>query len=555
MPSLPFTAGITASLTWFPDINGGKGGLVYFNDSGKLAWYNGLSWTILPNTLMTGYNQFSQYDPVNKVILFGNGSGLYKLNSSLVVTGLTKPPISLGINGSLVSNDPISGNFIVTDLSTGAWWQYSVTTDAWTQLTTLKNAPNFGGYNGRGSSNQFHVPIPDYGVILYFDHKTNPSTVYLYKHAEKNSTSLPPPPVSGKLPAWVNALPLWQWHAIPNTALSSVAPSVRRLGATGPSAKITAWNGATLKRSGSVYMIGAAGGHADYAGNEVDALTLNTENPKWVELRASSVNADIIQGTQFYLDKRPAATHTYYTTQFINSLNRMMIFGRGGVNGSMFPAPPADSPYIGTKRSFSFNVATNEWDSPDYIAQFPGVGGDTTAALAVKHPITEDFYYSRGYGDGWYRWSPATNTWSKLSGTTRSPWYAGAAIDPIRNRMLIIGGYTPAAPAVTNLDGKYIPTTFTGLGADVLKVGSYPGVIYDETNDDYLVIYNTATSIEMYRVNASTWKVDVPPITGTPPAHRTNGIQNAVQYVPELGGIVIANSYAGNVYFMRTSTR
>lgn len=233
---------------------------------------------------------------------------------------------------------------------------------------------------------------------------------------------LPLPPPSGKLPAWVNALPLWQWHAIPNTALSSVEPSVRRLGITGPSSKITTWNGAALKRSGSVYMLGAAGGHGDYAGNEVDAIALNTENPRWVELRASSVNADITDKTQFYLDKRPAATHTYYTTQFIDSLDRMIVFGGGGLNGLIFPRPPVDSPYFGSRRSFSFNMATNEWDLPDYIAQYPG-SGDATAALAVKHPITGDFYYSRSYGDGWYRWSPASNTWTKLSGTTRAPWY------------------------------------------------------------------------------------------------------------------------------------
>lgn len=121
--------------------------------------------------------------------------------------------------------------------------------------------------------------------------------------------------------------------------------------------------------------------------------------------------------------------------------------------------------------------------------------------------------------------------------------------------MLIVGGYSPVAPTVANLDGTNIPTAFTGLGADALKVTNYPGVIYDETNDNYLVFYNTATSIEMYRVNASTWNVDIPPTTGTPPTRRMNGIQNAVQYVPELGGIVIANSYTGNVYFMRTSTR
>ena len=54
-------------------------------------------------------------------------------------------------------------------------------------------------------------------------------------------------------------------------------------------------------------------------------------------------------------------------------------------------------------------------------------------------------------------------------------------------------------------------------------------------------------------VRASDWYVDVPPITGALPTARPNGILNAVQYVPELKGVVVANSYGGNVYFMRTS--
>lgn len=414
--------------------------------------------------------------------------------------------------------------------------------NSWSRLTGATN------WNTILTSGFANTPI--WGIIPRTNSSPSPTPTPL-----PTPVPVPPvvtPPAQGTIPAWVSVLPLWQWHEIPNTALSSVEPKVKPLGSTGPSSKITSWNGASLKRSGSVYMLGAAGGHADYAGNEVNALALNATTPKWVELRATSRNSDITNGTQFYLDKRPAATHTYYTTQFIDSLNRMVVFGGGGLNGP-FPAPPIDSPYFGSKRSFSFNVASGDWDSPDYIAHYPG-DGNATAALAVKHPVTDDFYYSRSYGAGWYKWTKATNTWSKLSNVTRAPWYAGAAIDPVRNRMLIVGGYSPASPVVTNLDGTTVPSvTFTGLGSNVLKVTGYPGVIFDEANDTYLVFYNTATSIGMYRVNASTFSVDIPKVTGTIPAARPNGIQNSVQYVPELGGFVIANSYTGNVYFMRTS--
>ena len=359
------------------------------------------------------------------------------------------------------------------------------------------------------------------------------------------------------MPAWVTNLPLLQWHQIPNTKLSSVAPSPPSLGISGPASKITAWNGATLKRQGSVYLLGAAGGHADYAGNEVNALQLNTETPRWVELSPPTPNSKIINRSQYYLDLKPSATHTYNGTQFINARNRMIVVASPGMDfASGLPPAPANWPYAnGSTHTFSFNLATNTWDKPEYFANYTG-GGDYTAALVVKHPVTEDIYYSRNYSGGWWRWTQATNAWSKLSDATRAPWYAGAAIDPIRNRMLIVGGYGSNSPAeVRDLSGNRIPITFGGLGAAALKLGGYTGVVYYEMSDVFWVVYNNAATgnIAILRVDAASWAVDAPPITGIPPTNRQNGIHNAVQYVPELGGIVIANSYTDNVMFMRTS--
>lgn len=373
----------------------------------------------------------------------------------------------------------------------------------------------------------------------------------------------PLPPPSANLPGWVNQLALWQWAEIPNTALSSVDPSPRPLGYSGPASKVDAWCGATLKRAGSVYMLGAAGGHADYAGNEVNALALKVEVPAWQQLRAPTRNEDLINATQYYLDNRPSATHTYSATQFIESQNRMLVMASPGMNSGQLPAAPANFPYTGAARTYSFNVNTLDWDAPDHIALFPG-NGDFTAALCCKHPVTEDIYYSRSYSDGFYRWRPSTNTWAKLSDASRHPWYCGSAIDPGRDRMLLIGGYVgvaptdptymPVRPEVRALDGSTVSVTFGGLGHAAISAGSYSGVVYDEAGDCFLTITNGLDGrIKVLRVNASTWFVDAPPITGVPPANRANGIQNAAQYVPELKGIVLANRHNGNVYFMRTA--
>lgn len=361
-----------------------------------------------------------------------------------------------------------------------------------------------------------------------------------------------PAPSVAPLPDWVAKLPLWRWYSIPNTALASVAPPIRSLGNTGPQSKVEAWCGATLKRKGSVYMLGAAGGHADYAGNEVDALALNVEHPQWVQLAPPSPNDQVINVSQYYLDQRPAATHTYYATQFIESQNRMVVMASLGLNGP-FPAAPSGFATTFDTRSFSLDLTRGQWDEPDHIAQFPG-RGDVFACLCVKHPTTEAIYYSRNYGDGWYRWEPAINRWTRLSSESRAPWFAGSAIDPRRDRMLIVGGYVPIAPEVRDLNGSKLIVGLNGPAAtELANITGYPGVTFDEASDRYLVVFNKAGAIRVLSVDAGSWHVSPAPIDGAAPAARPAGLQNAAQYVPELRGIVLANDYRGNVQFLRTS--
>lgn len=346
---------------------------------------------------------------------------------------------------------------------------------------------------------------------------------------------------------------MWQWSEIPGTALSGVEPSPRPLGSNGPRSKIEAWCGASLKRKGSVYLLGAAGGHGDYAGNEVNALVLNTEQPHWEQLRAPSEAAMVVNGVQFYLDNRPSATHTYYATQFIESTNRLVVIGSPGINGLQFAPAPANYPYTGSSRSFSFDLSKGDWDGPDHFAVFPGTG-DFTACLCVKHPVTDDIFYSRSYAEGWYQWVASKNQWLRRNGNTRNPWYCGAAIDPGRERMLTVGGYSAVAPRLLDLDGRNLGQSFGGLGADALTLSGYPAVLYDEALDQFLVLHNTPQGqIRTVHVDAATFQVVPAPLHGNEPASRKNGLHNAPQYVPELRGVVLANSYSGNVLFMRTS--
>jgi hypothetical protein len=361
------------------------------------------------------------------------------------------------------------------------------------------------------------------------------------------------------IPRWVSELPLWQWYEIPNTDLATQSPpSVRTFGV--PSAKLHAWCGAALKREGSVYIVGGGGGHSDYAGNEVNALALNTETPRWVELRPSTAADQVYDGTPFYADLRPAPAHTYLNAHFIDATNQYVIFCRGGISfggAGGVPLPPADWAYPASDAySKVFDFARNDWElapSPS-VAPHPRIGS-TDVPLSFLHPVTGDFYMSPSHSGGWWRWVRESNEWTETGGGNRSPWYCGIDVDPTRDRVLVFGGYSPTDPVVLNVDGtREIDATFGGLGRDALRIaGGYAGVAYDEHEDRFFCIHNEADGIHVLTVHAETFEVAAPPITGAIPAARAQGLHNSCRFVPELKGLVVANRYDGNVMFLRTS--
>lgn len=379
------------------------------------------------------------------------------------------------------------------------------------------------------------------------DHYTIPSGGALY------AGMFPPDPPSS-LPSWLAALPLWQWYSIPNTALSSIAPSPSPPG--NPKGKIEDWCGSALKRLGSIYIIVACGGHAGYTGNEANALALNVEVPGWVQLRGPTATADIWQRTPVYQDLRRSALHTYWSLQFDNANNRVLVVSSGvPFDIAGVPNAPADWTYPNSDNVLmAFDLDDNDWLHPEALARLP-FGASASADLCCTDPVTGEIYYAKSQEGRLYKYAPADDEWTNVGAWYLNGGYAGSAIDHARGRLLYVGDNqgirAPGFRSIAN--GAAISASFGGLGADALKNNGYPGLVFDEANDSFLMAKNGSTNIELVRVNAETLEVDIPETTGTPPTKRINSICNSFQYVPELRSVVIANSYTGNVQIMRTA--
>lgn len=384
----------------------------------------------------------------------------------------------------------------------------------------------------------------------------------------------PPPPTNS--PLWLttaisSGVGLNQWFQIPGTAPSTCPQGETLVEGTRRNGFLS-WSGAALRRANSTYIMAALGGHANYTGNEVRAIVLQTDVPQWFELRSSSIakvgapGSVLVGNAAVYYDGRKSSTHTYWQQQFHHADDRLVMMPCDGPLGYV-DDPAWRAAYNSTQIVCSFSAASwtsnhpsNDWDAAQMLAEqrgfYPRNTGSSgwVANMSCANPVTNDMYQAANDGE-LYKLDGVTRTWSKVA---QLKWmdYAGSAVDPTRNLLFATGGYSSFAwqrPIIVDLAaGAERTVTWTGLGANVLAVDRYPAVIFDEENDRFLVFINDnpITCFSVTRVNDTTWDV-AQVMTVNPPPSRTNGLSNSIQYVPALKCVVMAHTWESDMYAMR----
>ena len=176
---------ITKGLEYFPEM----GGLVWYSSGVGLYFFNTSTkqWSVLADGLGTStYHEFSEYDPVHKIVIFGGGDGsnaVFKLDASGKVTQMKNAPVGLGITQSIITVDPVSGKFLVVTENKGLY-EYDVVADTWRQF----NVPVPSGFfsvviDGNPLQGMFATPISTYGVVLFAKYNYDQSKVWIYKHS------------------------------------------------------------------------------------------------------------------------------------------------------------------------------------------------------------------------------------------------------------------------------------------------------------------------------------------------------------------------------------
>jgi|CXWL01.1.fsa_nt_gi hypothetical protein len=177
------------SITWASVENGNLGGLTEFRNGnwGRVG---------LANIAMGALHNFALYSPVHKVVVFGGGNGssdVYRLSASGTVDTMGAAPVSLAVQTSVQTVDPVSGNLIILDDSQHLR-SYNPVTDTWVLHT---GTPSI--FTGPNNSPAVHgivaAPVSNHGVVMFVKcaQSGTTCTVWLYKHAAGTGADLMAP--------------------------------------------------------------------------------------------------------------------------------------------------------------------------------------------------------------------------------------------------------------------------------------------------------------------------------------------------------------------------
>lgn len=347
-------------------------------------------------------------------------------------------------------------------------------------------------------------------------------------------------------PQWVKNTPLNEWREIPNTDVRRVQTGLVSLPTGGPHL-MYADCGATLKRKGSEIFVNG-GGHGDYHGNEVYSIKLNAEIPQWVR-RTDPTPPELIPWrvsdvakSAYYDDGKPAARHSYWNIQYIDSLDRMFQFGAPAVFGD------GSTGFLATD---AFNPNTNTWAPAGTYADSPT---RATAIGIVKTDRDEVFVHLFSDWGPMYKWTPQTMAWEFLGNRMPYNEFTPYCHDPVRDRVVRTRSGAVSASWFTTDTGARTDFEYTGEFA--AKADNMSGMTYCEALDCFL-LRRYHFDPDVYRIDPVTWEVTKFPLTGTPAPIRTDGLARSMArfvYVPELK-IVIMNTgvVALNLYYFRVA--
>jgi hypothetical protein len=363
---------------------------------------------------------------------------------------------------------------------------------------------------------------------------------------------------------------------IPNTSIGNTADylaTIRHPAFGNEENLITAESGFAVRTEGSVLIWGPGGGHSDGCFNQVVSLTLEDDEPAFVEEHAGSPNADLpatspTTASAYYGavgSQVPTGCHNYDRQYFINSQDRYVRIQTPS------PYSAGGSPSLFQDcASFDWTSSPRTWHAPKTIPDCPSSAFQLLQDTTCQDPLTEEIYHWRGTTIR--KWAPfpypsgAWSTW--MTGTPNQ----GQAQHPIA-----CSG-TEFCMLEMDADGTVYKidmvtrevTTAIATGADAYGV-QFPGftsgqktrgrLVWIPAREQYFFMRpsNGSDAVTGYtnKIFTLTWSgstctVAELPLTGVAiPVQNCLGPTARLQYIPNLEGCVYALNGDTDLFFFK----
>ena len=275
-------------------------------------------------------------------------------------------------------------------------------------------------------------------------------------------------------------VPVGTWREVPNTkpkdawAAWGQPESLPGGSETGASSIITAWNSGALDTKRGVFVIPRAGGHADWAGNQVVGFSL--KELRWQHLRPLSPNYPRLISSKPkdayinpYSDGTPASVHMYDSVEYLPTVDR--IWSAGGIYWS----PGGESV---PQKTWWWNPTSTEWET-----KVTRPGGYGTSARWLKH--MERLLVRTG--GGFYAYDPAGDSYKELFQLALPGSSSTLAVDEAERRVYRIVNGKLSIIDLRSLAGKERLETITG-DAPFLKQSGIP-ILFDRGK---LIVFGVA---------------------------------------------------------------
>jgi hypothetical protein len=310
--------------------------------------------------------------------------------------------------------------------------------------------------------------------------------------------------------------------------------------------------------SGGVYdstrhrLVVWGGGHQDYGGNEIYALSLETLTlsrlndpcPNPPDPTTGTCSESVCGGTQ------SPAIHTYDSIEYVPGIDAMFV----GPGGSL-----ACSLGNVQNKTWVYRFATNTWEDknpsrPSSLRTDPG-------SLSAYESATGLVWFH----DNWnlFSYSVASNAYTKRTeNPTMIGYHMNGFLDSRRRRFVVAGANSSLgeAPWIYWYDltatGTIVRHDVDMSGSGCTALGDYPGIDYDSATDRYVAWRGGDT---VYEIDPLTFSCTPRTFAGGPgPLDPNSGVgspgaHGRWRYAPEYDVFVLNNGANANFYTLRLS--